>query len=65
MSRRSPRGPLPPREPVRTGAYGDGRAGRGSSPWVIRGVVLVAAVIVVGALVYAAANGILFSLPSR
>jgi hypothetical protein len=39
--------------------------GRWSSPWVIRGVVIVAVVIVVIALVYAGLHGILFSLPKR
>jgi hypothetical protein len=51
--------------PARTGKYGEGRAGRGSSPWVIRIVVGVAAVIVVVALVYAAANGVLFRVNSH
>ena len=49
----------------RTGRYGEGRAGRGSSPWVMRVVVIVAAVVVLAALVYAAANGVLFRVNSR
>ncbi len=55
------------REPFerRAGQYGAGRAGRGSSPWVIRAVVAVAVVIVVIALVYAALHGVLFSLPKH
>jgi hypothetical protein len=50
---------------VRTGRYGAEHGGRWSSPWVIRGVVLVAAAILVFALVYAAAHGFLFAVPSR
>lgn len=61
MSARRARPPLV----GRSGRYGEDRAGRWSSPWVLRGVVAVAVVIVVVALVFAAANGILFSLPSR
>ena len=48
------------KSPPRTGSYGDGRAGRWSSPWVMRSVVILAGVIVVVAFVYAAANGVLF-----
>ena len=65
MSRRVPRGPLPRKGPARTGSYGAGRAGRWPSPWVIRIIVAVAVLIVVVALVYAASQGLLFSLPSR
>ena len=62
--RRSPRGPV---QPVvrRSGRYGEGRAGRWSSPWVIRTVAVVAALILVAALAYAAVNGFLFTLPKR
>jgi preprotein translocase subunit SecE len=42
-----------------------GRAGRGSSPWVIRTIVAVAVVIVVVAVIFAAVNGVLFSLPKK
>lgn len=65
MTRRAPRLPIRPRGAVRTGRYGEGRAGRASSPWVIRGVVIVAVVILVVAIAVAAAQGILFDLPSR
>lgn len=61
MSRRSAR----PKLVVREGRYGEEHGGRWSSPWVIRGVVAVAVVILVVALIYAAAHGILFSLPKR
>lgn len=60
MSRRSR-----PRLEVRSGRYGEDRAGRWSSPWVIRCVVLVAVVILVIAVAYAATHGILFSMPKR
>lgn len=62
--RRSPRGPI---QPVvrRSGRYGEGRAGRWSSPWVIRAVIAVAVVILLVALVYAGLHGFLFSLPKR
>ncbi|WP_375389919.1 hypothetical protein [uncultured Amnibacterium sp.] len=65
MSRRTPRGPLPRRGPTRTGSYGAGRAGRWSSPWVLRIVVIVAAAILLAAVVLAGMQGILFSVPSR
>ena len=57
----------PRREPFerRDGRYGEGRAGRGSSPWVIRSAVGVAVVILVAPLVYAALHGVLFSLPKK
>jgi hypothetical protein len=58
---RSPRGP----NPRRTGRYGDSHGGRWSSPWVIRTVVIVAAAVLVVAIAVAAAQGILFGLPSR
>jgi anti-sigma-K factor RskA len=54
-----------PRIETRTGRYGEDRAGRWSSPWVIRVVVIVAVAILVTAVVYAALHGILFSLPKR
>lgn len=65
MSRRSPRGPMVKKGPPRTGKYGEGRGGRGSSPWVMRVVVIVAAAVVLAALVYAAANGVLFRVNSH
>ena len=65
MSRRRPTGPIVRKGPARTGRYGAGRAGRGSSPWIIRIVVAFAALVVVVALVYAALNGVLFSVNSR
>ncbi|MBW4042433.1 MAG: hypothetical protein HIU86_09950 [Acidobacteria bacterium] len=51
--------------PARTGRYGEGRGGRGSSPWVMRIVVIVASAVVLAALVYAAANGVLFRVNSH
>jgi hypothetical protein len=66
VSRRSPRGPIPPKpSPRRTGKYGDSHGGRWSSPWVIRIVVIVAAAVLAVAIAVAAAQGILFGLPSR
>ena len=62
MSRRSR---LRPKVETRSGRYGDQHGGRWSSPWVLRIVVIVAAAILVTALVYAAANGVLFSTNSR
>ncbi|MGT2424584.1 hypothetical protein [Amnibacterium kyonggiense] len=56
------REPGPPR---REGRYGDHHGGRWSSPWVIRLVAIVAGLILVVALAYAAAHGFLFSLPKR
>lgn len=49
----------------REGRFADREGARRSNPWVIRGVVALAVVVVVVGLVYAAVNGILFSLPSR
>jgi uncharacterized membrane protein len=50
---------------MRSGTYGEGRAGRWSSPWVIRTVVAVVVLILVVAIVYAAVNGVLFSVTKR
>jgi hypothetical protein len=49
----------------RTGRFADREGARRSNPWVIRGIVALAVVVVVVGVVYAAVNGILFSLPSR
>ena len=49
----------------RTGRFADREGARRSNPWVIRVVVALAVAVVVVGLVYAAVNGILFSLPSR
>jgi hypothetical protein len=49
----------------RTGRFADREGARRSNPWVIRGIVALAVVVVVAGIVYAAVNGILFSLPSR
>jgi hypothetical protein len=56
-----------PRRPLqrRDGRYGEHHGGRWSSPWVIRIVALVAGLILVAAIAYAAANGFLFALPRR
>lgn len=59
------RGTAKARREVRTGRFGDRDGARTSNPWVIRAVVAVAVVLVVIGLVWAAAHGILFSLPSR
>ena len=50
---------------VRSGRFGDRNGARESNPWVIRGIVALAVAVVVIGLVFAAVNGILFSLPSR
>ena len=55
----------PRRAPRRTGRFADREGARTSNPWVIRAIVALAVVVVVVGLVYAAVNGILFSLPSR
>jgi hypothetical protein len=49
----------------RTGRFADRDGARRSNPWVIRAIVALAVVVVVVGVVYAAVNGILFSLPSR
>jgi hypothetical protein len=49
----------------RTGRFADREGARTSNPWVIRGIVALAVVVVLVGLVYAVVNGILFSLPSR
>jgi len=49
----------------RTGRFADREGARRSNPWVIRGVVALAVLVVVVGVVYAAVNGFLFSLPSR
>lgn len=49
----------------RTGRFADREGARRSNPWVIRGVVVLAVLVVIIGVVYAAVNGILFSLPSR
>jgi hypothetical protein len=53
------------RDAGRTGRFADREGARRSNPWVIRGIVALAVVVVVVGVVYAAVNGILFSLPSR
>jgi hypothetical protein len=53
------------RGPARSGRFADRDGARRSNPWVIRAIVAVAVVLVVVGLVYAAVNGILFSLPSH
>ena len=58
MSRREPTGP----RVQRSGRYGEGRAGRWSSPWVIRAVVAFAVLVLLVAIVYAAVHGELFSV---
>ena len=55
----------PRRAPRRTGRFADREGARTSNPWVIRGIVALAVVVVVVGIVVAAVNGILFSLPSR
>jgi hypothetical protein len=50
---------------MRTGTYGEGRAGRWSSPWVMRGVVAFVVLVLLVAIVYAAVNGVLFSVTKR
>jgi hypothetical protein len=49
----------------RTGRFAERDGRSASNPWVIRVVAIVAGAVVVVALVYAAVNGFLFSLPSR
>lgn len=65
MSRRPNGGAAGRPSPHREGRYGEGRAGRWSGPWVIRGVIAVAVVILAVALVYAGLHGFLFALPSH
>jgi hypothetical protein len=61
----SKRGQSRPRLEPREGRYGEVHGGRWSSPWVIRIVVIVAAAILATALIYAAVNGVLFSVNSH